>query len=170
MCSVLDSAYDYDPVWAKCVELGVPASFHGGSRGFGFRLSPSNITYNHIGHFAAALEAICKAIFMGGVTRRFPKLNFAFLEGGAGWACLLYSDLIGHWKKRNRAALEEVNPANLDRALYRGMIGRYLGQEILGHYGRGSMKLEGLDNESPPAGHELDDYAAGRSERSRRHL
>ncbi|MGO9603235.1 MAG: amidohydrolase family protein [Candidatus Binataceae bacterium] len=162
----LDSVYDYDPVWAKCVELGVPASFHSGSRGFGFRLSPSNFTYNHIGHFAAALEAICKAIFMGGVTRRFPGLNFAFLEGGVGWACLLYSDLIGHWRKRNRAALEEVNPANLDRELYRTMIERYLGQEILGHYDRGSMKLEGLDNESPPEGHELDDYAACGIERA----
>ena len=93
-------------------------------------------------------------------------MNFAFLEGGVGWACLLYSDLIGHWRKRNRAALEEVNPANLDRALYRSMIERYLGQEILGHYDRGSMKLEGLDNESPPEGHELDDYAACRIERA----
>jgi predicted TIM-barrel fold metal-dependent hydrolase len=156
----LDSSYDYDPVWAKCVALGVPASFHSGSRGFAFRASPSNFTYNHIGHFAAALEAICKAVFMGGVTRRFPRLNFAFLEGGVGWACMLYSDLIGHWKKRNRKALEEVNPANLDRALYRGMIERYLGRDILEHYDRGMMKLEGLDNESPAAGAELDDFAA----------
>ncbi len=156
----LDSEYDYDPVWTKCVALGVPASFHSGSRGFGFRASPSNFTYNHIGHFAAALEAICKAVFLGGVTRRFPALNFAFLEGGVGWACMLYSDLIGHWRKRNRRALEEVNPASLDRALYRSLVERYLGREILERYDRGSMKLEGLDNESPSAGTELDDFAA----------
>jgi hypothetical protein len=35
------------------------------------------------------------------VTRRFPTLKMEFLEGGVGWACGLYSDLIGHWKKRN---------------------------------------------------------------------
>ena len=68
----IDSAYDYDPVWKKCLELGVSPSFHSGSRSFGFRSSFSNFTYNHIGHFAAALEAICKSLFLGGVTRRFP--------------------------------------------------------------------------------------------------
>ena len=99
----IDSEYDYDPVWAKCVELKVGPTFHSASRGLGFRQSTSNFTYNHIGHFATAGEAVCKAIFMGGVTRRFPTLKFAFLEGGVGWACQLYADLIGHWKKRNAA-------------------------------------------------------------------
>ena len=113
-CIGLDSAYDYDPVWQKCEELSVSPTFHRGSRGRAFRMSPSNFCYNHIGHFAAASEAVCKAIFLGGVTRRFPNLNFAFLEGGVGFACLLYADLIGHWHIRNREALEEVNPANLD--------------------------------------------------------
>ena len=113
-CIGLDSAHDYDPVWQKCEELSVSPTFHRGSRGRAFRMSPSNFCYNHIGHFAAASEAVCKAIFLGGVTRRFPNLNFAFLEGGVGFACLLYADLIGHWHIRNREALEEVNPANLD--------------------------------------------------------
>ena len=49
-------------------------------------------------------------------TRRFPELNFAFLEGGVGWAASLFADLIGHWEKRNRDALENTNPANLDHA------------------------------------------------------
>jgi predicted TIM-barrel fold metal-dependent hydrolase len=123
----LDSPYDYDPVWAKCVELGVAPTFHSAGRGMGFRVSPSNFTYNHIGHFASAGEAVCKALFMGGVTRRFPQLKFAFLEGGVGWACQLYGDLIGHWKKRNPVALEEVNPANLDRKLLRDLLERYAG-------------------------------------------
>ena len=83
----LDSEYDYDPVWAKCVELGVSPTFHSGSRGIGLRVSPTNFVYNHIGHFAAASEAVCKAMFMGGVTRRFPTLKMGFLEGGVGWAC-----------------------------------------------------------------------------------
>ncbi len=113
----LDSDYDYDPVWAKCVELGVAPTFHSGSRGFGLRMSPSNFVYNHIGHFAVAGEAMCKAVFLGGVTHRFPTLNFAFLEGGVGWACGLFSDLIEHWERRHLEALAEVDPANVDHEL-----------------------------------------------------
>jgi hypothetical protein len=46
--------------------------------------------YNQIGHFAAAAEGICEALFLAGVTRRFPTLKFAFKEGGVGWALSLY--------------------------------------------------------------------------------
>jgi len=35
-----------------------------------------------VAYFASAGEAMAKALFFGGVTRRFPELNFAFLEGG----------------------------------------------------------------------------------------
>jgi len=111
----LDSEHDYDPVWKKCAEMGVAPSFHSVSKGVGTRVSPSNGVFNHIGHFGVAGEAVCKALFLGGVTRRFPGLRFAFLEGGVGWACALYSDLLGHWHKRNPIALGDVDPANLDR-------------------------------------------------------
>jgi predicted TIM-barrel fold metal-dependent hydrolase len=123
----LDSAHDYDPVWAKCVELGIAPTFHSSGRGYGMRVSVSNFTYNHIGHFAVAGEAICKALFLGGVTRRFPTLKFAFLEGGVGWASNLYADLIGHWKKRNARALAEVDPENLDRKRLAELFDRYGG-------------------------------------------
>ncbi len=116
----LDSDHDYDPVWQRCIELGVSPSFHasGRGRGFGLRASPSNFTYNHIGHFAAAGEAVCKALFFGGVTRRFPQLNFAFLEGGAAWACQLLSDIVEHWEVRNPAALAtQLDPGLLDNEL-----------------------------------------------------
>ena len=115
----LDSEHDYDPVWQRCFDLGVAPSFHasGRGRGFGLRASPSNFVYNHIGHFAAANEAVCKALFMGGVTRRFPDLQFVFLEGGVGWASQLFHDLIEHWEVRNHGALDAVNPANLDYEL-----------------------------------------------------
>ena len=161
----LDSAYDYDPVWRKCQELRISPSFHAGSRSSFFRASPSNFTYNHIGHFAAALEALCKSLFLAGVTRRFPNLNFAFLEGGVAWACSLYSDLIGHWKKRNRAALEEVNPANLDRGAFRNLIERYAGKELADRYAANDVKLEAFDTPTPPS-QELDDYAACGIERA----
>ncbi|MGH8012063.1 MAG: amidohydrolase family protein [Candidatus Binataceae bacterium] len=126
----LDSEYDYDPVWAKCVELRVAPTFHSSSMGWGSRGSISNYMYNHIGHFAAAGEAICKALFMGGVTRRFPTLKFAFLEGGAGWACNLYSDLIGHWQKRNRKDIANYDPAAFDREMFRDLCHRY-GSDII---------------------------------------
>src|SRR5213593_4210984 len=127
----LDSVHDYDPLWAKCVELGIAPTFHTGSRRQGLRLSPTNFTYNHIGHFAAAGDAVCKALFLGGVTRRFPALRFAFLEGGVGWACILYADLVGHWEKRNRKALEHTDPRALDRGLLMELARKYGREDIV---------------------------------------
>jgi predicted TIM-barrel fold metal-dependent hydrolase len=112
----LDSQHDYDPVWAKCLELKVAPTFHSPSSGIGMRASVSNFVYNHIGHFAASAESICKALFLGGVTRRFPGLRFSFMEGGVGWACALYGDLISHWDKRNLAAVASCDPSKLDAA------------------------------------------------------
>src|SRR5713226_1992114 len=108
----IDSEHDYDPVWAKCRELCIAPSFHNGARSILLRNSPSNFCYNHIGHFASAGHALCKALFFGGITRRFPDLNFAFLEGGVGWASMLLADLVGHWEKRNPEGLENTKPGN----------------------------------------------------------
>src|SRR5713101_4685297 len=47
----IDSDHDYDAVWQKCRELSMAPTFHAGGRGFGLRNSPSNFTFNHIGHF-----------------------------------------------------------------------------------------------------------------------
>ena len=128
------SQYDYDPVWAKCVELGVAVTAHVGGMGVGFRCSPENFVYNHIGHFASAGEAFCKALVIGGAVQRFPTLNFAFLEGGVGWACSLYNDLIEHWEKRNIEVLRALDPAKLDRAaveeLFREYGGKLAGRRI----------------------------------------
>jgi predicted TIM-barrel fold metal-dependent hydrolase len=128
----LDSQFDYDPVWAKCIELGVPPTFHSGTQGLAPRTSISNYMYNHIGHFGASGEALAKAAFFGGVTRRFPQLRMAFLEGGVGWGCSLYGDLIARWKKRNLAALENYNPAHLDRELFLQLHREYGGKLVEG--------------------------------------
>ncbi|MGH7932113.1 MAG: amidohydrolase family protein [Candidatus Binataceae bacterium] len=124
----LDSEYDYDPVWAKCVALKIAPTFHSFGLNWGMRTSISNFIYNQIGHFAAAAEGICKALFLGGVTRRFPTLKFAFKEGGVGWACSLYCALYERWHKRGLHMLENVNPANLDRVLYRELCRQYGGK------------------------------------------
>ena len=94
----LDSPHDYDPVWAKFMELKVAPATHSNSMGWGARTTTTNYMYNHIGHFAASGEAFAKALFFGGVTRRFPALNVAFLEGGAAWAANLYNDIVEHWE------------------------------------------------------------------------
>src|SRR5437899_950862 len=109
-----------------------------------------------IGHFAAAGEAVCKALFMGGVTRRFPTLRCAFLEGGVGWACNLYADLIGHWDKRNPQGLENYNPANLDREQLADLYWRYGGKLATERFA--PMARSG----TPPGGPEdgVDDWAA----------
>src|SRR5438093_1093946 len=57
----LDSEYDYDPLWAKCTELGIAPTLHTGFRRQSPRLSPTNFTYNHIGHFATAGDAVCRS-------------------------------------------------------------------------------------------------------------
>jgi predicted TIM-barrel fold metal-dependent hydrolase len=154
----LDSPHDYDPVWAKCRELRVAPSFHNGARSILLRNSPSSFCYNHIGHFASAGHAVAKAIFLGGVTRRFPDLNFAFLEGGVGWACMLYADLVGHWEKRNRQAIERTNPNRLDRARLLDLARKYASDAVAEAVGRG----EGLDGDSHSkltgGVEDLDDY------------
>jgi len=127
----LDSEYDYDPVWAKCQELGIAPTFHSSGSAQGLRLSPSNFVYNHIGHFAAAGHAVSKAIFLGGVTRRFPELRFAFLEGGVGWACQLFGDLLEHWERRSARALERMDPRKLDPKLLMSLAEKYGDSDVV---------------------------------------
>jgi predicted TIM-barrel fold metal-dependent hydrolase len=110
----LDSEHDYDPVWARCLELKVSPTFHSVGYGWGSRATPSNYIHNHLGNFASSADAICRGLLMGGVPKRFPALTFAFMEGGVAWARALYCDLISHWEKRNRVALENYNTALAD--------------------------------------------------------
>ncbi|HYL59713.1 MAG TPA: hypothetical protein VEU51_12660, partial [Candidatus Acidoferrales bacterium] len=128
----LDSEYDYDPFWAKCVELKISPTFHSVGYGWGSRTSISNYVYNHIGNFAASAEAVAKALFIGGVPMRFPKLTFAFLEGGAAWARTLYCELISHWDKRNSQSIQNYNPARIDRAALANLIRVHGGNRMTG--------------------------------------
>ncbi|MDR1425230.1 MAG: amidohydrolase family protein [Azoarcus sp.] len=111
----IDSEYDYDPFWAKAIELGINPTTHSGSQGWESRNSPSTYMFNHIGHFADASEALAKALFFGGVTRRFPQLRVGLIEGGAGWGVDVFTHLVDRWVKRGREAVEKYNPANVDK-------------------------------------------------------
>jgi predicted TIM-barrel fold metal-dependent hydrolase len=122
----LDSSYDYDPVWAKAQELGVSIAFHSGFIGMTPYRSISSYVFNHISMLAAGQQSLAKSLFLGGVTRRFPGMNFAFLEGGVAWATALYCDIIGHWQKRNLHALRrDLDPALVDSVLMARMMKRY---------------------------------------------
>jgi hypothetical protein len=158
----IDSDYDYDPFWQRCIDLGVSVGTHSQGTDIGFRRSPTNWVYNHIGHFAASGEALCKSLLLGGVTKRFPGLRFGILEGGVGWACSLHSDLVGHWEKRNVDAIRRLlDPDLLDQdrfmelALQYGPVGLATADRITGAV----LTSPGMQNKRPSED-DLDEFAA----------
>ena len=112
----IDVGRVYDPVWAKCVELGVVPSCHNAFRGRGSTHgSPSNYCFNSLNSFGHGSEFFCRSLIFGGVPHRFPDLKFCFLEGGAGWAAQLYNSLFEYWEKRKLDSLSRnLDPAKLD--------------------------------------------------------
>lgn len=162
----LDSEYDYDPFWAKVVELGVPVLTHYGSQGWVGRSSISSYMHNHIGHFADGSEAFAKALFFGGVTRRFPKLRVGLLEGGADWGARVYIHLVDRFEKRGKAGLVNYDPAATDRAELSALFARYgrdlsRGRSIDGEdLIRDTLGARYTKDARQPQGDELDDFAA----------
>jgi predicted TIM-barrel fold metal-dependent hydrolase len=119
----LDSPCNYEPFWQKCADLRVAITSHAGAHAWPDRRSTSNYVFNHAGHFAQANHTFAKSVFLGGVTRRHPSLNFAFLEGGVGYAVNLLWDLVSHWERFNpRAAKAHYNPEDTDFAQLAGLI------------------------------------------------
>jgi predicted TIM-barrel fold metal-dependent hydrolase len=121
----LDSAFDYDPFWRRCAELRVSPASHTPGMGWDTRASISSYVFNHVGAFGASMEFSCRSLFLGGVTRRFPQLAFGLLEGGVGWACSLFADLIAHWEKRNRESIQQLDPARIDTDLLLELFAQY---------------------------------------------
>jgi predicted TIM-barrel fold metal-dependent hydrolase len=154
----IDSAYDYDPFWAKCVELGVAPTSHSVAMGWTGRRSPSTYMYNHVAHFGDAGEALFKSLFFGGVTRRFPTLRFAMLECGVAWACNLYASLIARWRKRNgRAMRDNLDPARLDREGLLAYVDRYGAPDVKARLPQIAQTL--ALSASEPRPDELDEFA-----------
>ena len=121
----MESPYDYDPLWARCVALKVAVTSHSPSTGWGSRVVSNHYIHNHVGSFAASGEAFAKALVLGGVTKRFPTLNFAFLEGGVAWACELYAGLISHCGKRNAKNIHNYDPRNIDAEVLADLFAEY---------------------------------------------
>ena len=152
----LDSAFDYDPVWQKCLDLRVAPASHTPGMGWGSRRSISSYVYNHIGSFAASMEALCKSLFLGGVTRRFPGLSFGLLEGGVAWACTLYADLVSHWEKRNAEAIHHLDPKRIDTGLILKLFAEYADA----HFHADLPGLEEAFTKLEPEPPALDEFAA----------
>ena len=163
----IDSEYDYDPFWAKVVELGVPVTTHYGSQGWTGRQSTSNYMFNHIGHFADGSQAFAKALFFGGVTRRFPNLRVALLEGGADWGSHVYTHLVDRWEKRNRKAVQNYNPAHADLALLQDLFSRYGADFIRGRERTGAAAARQPGHLCPAAQPRAARGRAGRFRRRR---
>jgi len=159
----LDSPYDYDPFWQRCVELKVAVTQHSGSPRWVDRASITNFTYNHVGHFAEANHAFARGVFLGGVVKRFPTLNFGFMEGGVSWACQMCADLIEHWEKRRRVGLQYPNSTNVGEL--RGLIERYGDTRLKANADAIMNNLDafrpecGIDELSKPE-HVVDDFEA----------
>jgi hypothetical protein len=88
-------------------------------------MSTTNNSYNQVGNFAAADEGTCRSLVFGGVPMRFPRLRFAFQEGGVAWAAALLAGIAAHFEKRNVEAIQHYNPANLDRDLLARLFEEY---------------------------------------------
>src|SRR6266542_891517 len=159
----LDSEYDYEPLWKRCVELRVAVTQHAGSPRWMDRASISNFTYNHVGHFAESNHAFARGVFLGGVPRRQPELNFGFMEGGVSWACQQYVDMVAHWEKRRLAGLQYPRATNLDEL--RGLIAEYGDAKLNAH---ADALMDSLDAFRPEVSieelskpeHVADDFAA----------
>jgi predicted TIM-barrel fold metal-dependent hydrolase len=123
----LDSIYDYDPLWAKMVELGLAYTSHSGTGGdTTTRSSPTSVIYGRVGHFAQAHHMAVKGLLLGGVPHRFPRLNFAFLEAGVAWAVNTCIDLMLIFAKFGREGLErDLNPMNLNTVELRELFDEY---------------------------------------------
>jgi predicted TIM-barrel fold metal-dependent hydrolase len=143
----LDSLHDYDPFWRRAVELGVSLASHSATMGIGFRRSPTNYVHNHIGHFAAAGEALARSLLLGGVTTRNPGLRLALLEGGVHWAVGLLGDLISHWEKRNIEAVQIYDPRKIDQDEIRRLLEKY-GRRLTAR-GQGRVELPALAQAGP---------------------
>jgi predicted TIM-barrel fold metal-dependent hydrolase len=138
----MDSEADYDPVWEACVRNRVAPVFHSSLQSNHPARSISNYVYNHIGGLAHAHEALCKALVMGGVYRRFPQLRFGYLEGGVMWAASLLADMLGHWEKRGVHAIDNLDPDRLDVSAVMALLGEYGTDDMISHAERIQVFLE----------------------------
>jgi hypothetical protein len=97
---------------------------------------------------------LAKALFLGGVTHRFPRLRVALLEGGVGLGLSLYCELVSHWSKRNATLIDQYDPANIDPDTF---------AELAKSWGPPQVRTAIEHSKLGPAGHPLDYYDQDRA-------
>ena len=115
----IDSEHDYDPFWARCQELGVAVTTHGGSQGMGFRQSPSLYAYNHIGQLRRGPRVPGQG---PGLRRGHPALSQPPLRLPGGRRGLGGQPVLGSL----RALGEARRPPHSQARSRRGRLGRVL--------------------------------------------
>ena len=79
---------------------------------------------------------------------RKPELRFAFLEGGVAWGAQLYADLLGHYEKRNRDAVQQLSSQALQTQAGFFTLGKIL-QALLQSGNAHRIAGQGLDQPEP---------------------
>ena len=96
----------YDPLWTAAQDLAVPIGFHEttGSRmpATGADRFPGDLGIAHIATHSIEQMMACMDVIMGGVMERFPRLQFAFLEGQCGWLPFWLDRMDDHYEWRSR--------------------------------------------------------------------
>ncbi len=96
---------DYDPLWAKLQELGLPVAAHAGT-GTG---EPLQTKVERLGMGLAVVDSkimmLMRAItelIWSGIPQKYPNLRFVITEGGIGWIASLIGFMDHWWKDHHR--------------------------------------------------------------------
>lgn len=153
----LESEHNYDEVWRYCEDHGIAPTLHSPGMGWGSRGALTNFMHNHVGHFAAAGEATARSLLFAGVPVRFPRLRFAFLEGGVAWGAALYSQFAGNFEKRNGRAIDHYDPRHIDVELVESLMRQYGTEAMRAHLDELQQALSPLSSLLDPAPDEFAD-------------
>ena len=137
----LDSVYDYDPVWQRCIDLGIAVTFHGGLLMDSLHArSVSNFVANHLGLHASMMSGLARSLLFGGVLHRFPTLRVGLLESGVAWGATMACDLVEHWERRSLEGIGATDPSALDVDSLRDLLDKF------------GMPSDGVENLATPTG------------------
>jgi aminocarboxymuconate-semialdehyde decarboxylase len=123
-----DCDLDEEPMWPlfeMAEEYDIPILVHPAARAFedqyahpwligGDRFKPIRFLSTQIGFPMTYMHAITRLIFSGAVDR-FPKLKFAFFEGGCGWVPFLQTQLDMEVNHRSYATYSKEFNIKLER-------------------------------------------------------
>ncbi len=107
----------WDPFWAKVVELGVPVCFHSGSapslmldiyEGFNPAVARA---FDTVRRPASSGMALCRFLYSG-VAERFPELKVVFASTGIDWVPFMI-EVADH--ERERICRKGAEPLEMDR-------------------------------------------------------